>query len=121
MAAKYGEINEIAFALACAYMPGPLTLILKKKAGVDTGIAKGIDTIGIRIPNDAFCLALAKEFGRPITTTSANKAGVQPERSVTGIMEQLGDNARQRARETFNIDRTVAQLAQLLQKYVDRE
>ncbi|OGG59899.1 threonylcarbamoyl-AMP synthase [Candidatus Kaiserbacteria bacterium RIFCSPHIGHO2_01_FULL_56_24] len=94
MAAKYGEINEIAFALACAYMPGPLTLILKKKAGVDTGIAKGIDTIGIRIPNDAFCLALAKEFGRPITTTSANKAGVQPERSVTGIMEQLGDNAR---------------------------
>ena len=36
-------------------------------------------------------------------------------------MRQLGDNARQRARETFNIDRTVAQLAQLLQKYVDRE
>lgn len=94
MAVKYGEINEVAFALAFAYLPGPLTLILKKKAGIDTGIAKGIETIGIRIPNDAFCLALAKEFGRPITTTSANKAGMQPERSVAGIIEQIGDNSR---------------------------
>ncbi len=32
-------------------------------------------------------------------------------------MRQLGDNARQRAQETFNIDHTVAQLTQLLQKY----
>lgn len=34
-------------------------------------------------------------------------------------MLRLGDNARQRAKETFNIDRTVTQLTQLLQKYVD--
>lgn len=93
MAAKYGDINEIAFALACAYMPGPLTLILKKKEGIDTGIGKGMETFGIRIPDNQFCLNLAKEFGRPYTTTSANAAGEPPMRSVQKIIEQLGKRA----------------------------
>jgi L-threonylcarbamoyladenylate synthase len=90
MAAEYGEINEMAFALACAYMPGPLTLIVKKKTGIDTGIANGIETFGIRIPDNRFCLDLAKEFGKPFTTTSANIAGEPSMRSIAEIVEQLG-------------------------------
>lgn len=93
MAAKYGEISETAFALACAHMPGPLTLILKKREGFDTGIAKDMDTFGIRIPDNRFCLDLAKEFGRPFTTTSANAAGEPSKRSVQEIIEQLGEKA----------------------------
>lgn len=93
MAAEYGEVNEMALALTSAYMPGPLTLILKKKPECQTGILKDIDTFGFRMPNNGFCLDLAREFGRPYTTTSANLAGAQPEHSPEKIIAQLGERA----------------------------
>jgi len=90
MVEKYSEMNEQARKLAGAFLPGPLTLILKKRKGTETGIARGIDTIGIRIPAHPFCAALAKEFAGPITATSANRSGERPERSVKKILAQLG-------------------------------
>lgn len=93
MANRYGEVHEKAFALMCAYMPGPLSLVLKKRPSVDTGIGKGIDTFCIRIPDNRFCLDLAHAFGRPYTTTSANCAGMEPARDVASILKQLGEKA----------------------------
>lgn len=93
MAAEYGEVNEMAFALACAHLPGPLSLILRKRPTIDTGIARGIDTFGIRIPDNQFCLELARAFGKPYTTTSANVSGMAPLRSVEVILAQLGEKA----------------------------
>lgn len=94
MAERYGYVNDSARILAEAFLPGPLTLILKKKDGIETGIAKGIDTFGIRIPDNAFCRALVERFGGPITTTSANRAGMMPMTTIDAITEQLGENAR---------------------------
>ncbi len=91
MAAQYGEVNEMALALASAYMPGPITLILRKKQGTTIAMCEGRDEFGFRIPNNAFCLNLASEFGRPYTTTSANLAGAKPLRSPEKILAQLGD------------------------------
>lgn len=93
MAAQYGEVNEIAFALACAYLPGPLSLILKKRVAITTGIARGIDTFGIRIPDNRFCIELARQLGKPYTTTSANESGKEPTRTADGILAQLGERA----------------------------
>ena len=90
MIAKYAEAPDMARMLAKEFLPGPLTLILKKKAGIKTGIARGISKIGFRIPDNKFCLALAKKFGKPITTTSANKSGRKTERTVGAILKQLG-------------------------------
>ena len=92
MAEQYAEVTPTARALARAYMPGALTLILKKKDGIATGVARGFETFGIRIPDNAFCLALAKKFGKPYTTTSANVSGQKSERDVDTILQQLGDN-----------------------------
>lgn len=94
MASKYGEVNETADKLARAFLPGPLTLILKKKEGVETGIGRERKTFGIRIPDNQFCRDLALEFGKPFTTTSANIAGATPERSVEKILAQLGGRAQ---------------------------
>lgn len=93
MAERYARVDNIARELAKAFWPGPLTLILKKRPEFDEGIARGIDTIGIRIPQHPFCLALAREFGGPITTTSANRSGKKPEQSVEEILTQLGDGS----------------------------
>ncbi len=93
VAETYGEVTETARTLAEKFLPGPLALVLQKKQGIEGGIARGMDTLGIRIPNHAFCLALAQKFGKPYTTTSANIAGKLPERSVDHILEQLGEGA----------------------------
>lgn len=93
MAEQYAEVDDLARMLAKEFWPGALTLICKKQKGVEEGIARDIETIGIRIPAHPFCLALVRELGRPITTTSANKAGEAPEVSVQKILVQLGDAA----------------------------
>jgi L-threonylcarbamoyladenylate synthase len=94
MAAEFGEVNDVARKLAEKFLPGPLTIILKKKEGVESGIARGTDAIGIRIPNNEFCLNLARSYGKPFTTTSANLSGVLTASTVEEILEQLGDKAK---------------------------
>lgn len=91
MAEEYAEINDAARKLAARFLPGPLTLILKKKPGIEGGIARGMDTIGIRIPKNDFCIELVRTFGKPVTTPSANKAGMPPAPSLAEIITQLGE------------------------------
>ena len=92
---EIGQMNTFAHLIGKQHFPGPLTLIVKKKAILETGIVRGIETIGIRVPDNLFCLELASHFGRPYTATSANKSGSAPERSIENILEQLGKSAAQ--------------------------
>ena len=55
-------------------LPGPYTLILKVKDGVARNVAPGLDTLGVRIPDHWFS-KIVGELGKPVVTTSANKAG----------------------------------------------
>ncbi len=89
MAEKYAEITDDARLLAERLPQGQVTCILRKKVGFDTGIMAGIATFGFRIPDNEFCIRLVREFGRPITATSANVSGQKPEREVEAILEQL--------------------------------
>lgn len=93
-AEAYAEISPLGRRLAEAFLPGPLTLVFKKKPSVTTGIGHNLSSIGVRIPNHAFCLALAREFGTPFTTTSANISGAESPSTFEGIEKQLGANTR---------------------------
>ena len=93
MAERFAEVNELARSLAEKFLPGPLTLVLKKNIQASSGIAKGMDTLGFRIPKNDFCLALPRRFGAPYTTTSANVAGDTAMRNVQAILVQLGERA----------------------------
>jgi len=92
MAAEYAEISNDARLLIKEF-GGSVTLILKKKTGIDSGIAKNIETFGIRIPNHPLCIEMCRAFGKPITATSANVAGMRPERSVDAILAQLRESS----------------------------
>lgn len=92
MAEQYAELDTRARLLAERFLPGPLTLILKKKDGATGGIARDMATIGIRIPASDFCLSLARAFG-PFTTTSANVSGMPSGQTVDDILTQLGTRA----------------------------
>jgi L-threonylcarbamoyladenylate synthase len=81
--------------LARAFLPGPLTLVFEKKVELKTGIAHNLSTIGVRIPKNRFCLALAQAFGKPYTTTSANVSNEKPLATVQEILAQLEDRAHE--------------------------
>ena len=66
-------LNRNALRLAEALLPGPLTLIVKSRVAMQGITYRG--TIGIRIPDNAFALALLRKLQKPITATSANISG----------------------------------------------
>lgn len=88
----YVQMSETARELARKF-GGAVTLVMKKKQGLDSGIARGLDTFGFRIPSNAFCISFAQNFGGPITATSANKSGMISARRVEDILTQLGASA----------------------------
>lgn len=91
MAGEYVELNDAARILADKFLPGPLTLVLMAKDNVVKALIPDKDTLGIRVPDNSFCLKLVKEFGKPIVTTSANKSGEKiPSNNPLEIAEYLG-------------------------------
>ena len=66
------EIPPIFYPIANKYLPGALTLILKKNDKINDLATANFQTIGIRIPNNEFILKLIEKIGEPILGTSAN-------------------------------------------------
>ena len=93
-AAKYARINDIARYLAAHFLPGALTIVLPKKEVIPSMLVAGLETVGIRIPDNKVIIDLAGKTGRPITTTSANISGRPTPYSVAEIMAQLGGDVR---------------------------
>lgn len=94
MAERFGAVDTLTRRLASDLPKGKISFILPKK-NASTGILKDIGTFGFRIPDSALCEAMVRAFGGPITATSANAAGEEPQRSVDAILAQLGSGADQ--------------------------
>ncbi len=70
------EIGTGARALATAFWPGPLTLVLPKRgAELPDAVTAGLDTVAIRVPAHPLARALLAAFGGPIVGPSANPSG----------------------------------------------
>ncbi|WP_295989464.1 L-threonylcarbamoyladenylate synthase [uncultured Alistipes sp.] len=53
----------------------PLTLILPGAAGVAANLVPEEGTLGVRVPDHAFCSSMLRAFGRPVVSTSVNISG----------------------------------------------
>ncbi|MCF0151177.1 MAG: threonylcarbamoyl-AMP synthase [Firmicutes bacterium] len=69
------EFPPMARALAEALWPGPMTLVLKKKAVVPDETTGGLATVAIRMPASKAALKLITKSGCPIAAPSANLSG----------------------------------------------
>lgn len=69
MAAEYTRIDNRAFRLLKQYLPGPYTFILPSSTTLPK-VFKGRRSVGIRVPDNPVALALARELGHPLMTTS---------------------------------------------------
>lgn len=68
-------VPEIAYKLWDTFSPGPLTIILPKIDKLPLTTTAGLQTVGIRIPNNKLALELIRRSGCPIAAPSANSSG----------------------------------------------
>ena len=74
-AEDYAYTTELYYKLAEAFMPGPLTVILKSKDSVPEKTRGGLDTVAVRCPESYVARMLIKHSNTPIAAPSANLSG----------------------------------------------
>lgn len=92
MVETIAEPNDVARKLYDAFLPGPLTIILKKKPIVPALLTSGLTTIGVRIPDSPITQALSRIVPVPYTTPSANISGGATPYSAQGAISQIGQH-----------------------------
>ncbi len=84
--------NATAQLLAAVLWPGPLTLVLPRRAGCPVALltGAGLDTLAVRVPAHEPALALLRAVGRPVAAPSANRSGKVSPTTAADVMEELG-------------------------------
>jgi L-threonylcarbamoyladenylate synthase len=87
-----GKFSSVAKALAKAFWPGPLTLVIERSAScaISQLCSAGLDSVALRVPNHPVALALMKEAGRPIAAPSANRSGRISPTTAEHVRRSLG-------------------------------
>lgn len=85
---KYGFVDEGTQRVIDKFMPGKMTIVLKRLESVDPRNVSGKDTIGIRIPDSSFVLFLIDQTG-PLSVTSANLSGHENTTNEKEVLAQL--------------------------------
>jgi L-threonylcarbamoyladenylate synthase len=86
------DVPDVARALAAAFWPGPLTLVLRKRPGrVADEATGGRPTVGLRVPDHPVALALLDAFGGGIAAPSANRFGRVSPTTAAHVRADLAD------------------------------
>ncbi len=89
MAEEYVDINDMADNLYENYLPGPITVISMSKGSLVPPVVSIQGAVGVRYPDYNFTLDLIKEFGKPITATSANVSYKSPPYNIDQLIKDL--------------------------------
>ena len=81
------DISEVALKLASRFWPGPLTILVPKRADLPESVSAA-STVGVRVPDHEIARALLRAAG-PMAVTSANMSGAQSPVSAQEVYEQL--------------------------------
>lgn len=89
------KVPDYASALATAYWPGPMTLILERSELAKDFVTGNQDSVGLRVPNHPVALELLNEFvklgGKGIAAPSANRFGKVSPTTAKAVSEELGN------------------------------
>lgn len=86
--------DDRARAVAKAFWPGPLTIILprKRECAVSELAGAGLPTLAVRVPVHPVAQALLKKAGVPVAAPSANKSGEPSATTPRHVLASLGEN-----------------------------
>ncbi|OGS39971.1 MAG: threonylcarbamoyl-AMP synthase [Euryarchaeota archaeon RBG_13_31_8] len=85
---KIAYVDDKSRCLIKTFLPGKLTIVLRKKKIVSDLITAGLNKVAIRIPDNKIALDLLSKFG-PITATSANIHDKKPPVNIDDISMQF--------------------------------
>lgn len=111
LAASWPREAEV---LAARYWPGPLAIVLPKQEQVPDRVTAGLPTVGVRIPRNAWALALLEEAAVPIAAPSANRFTELSPTTAQHVRDSLGtaiDYVLDGGPATVGIESTVISLA----------
>jgi L-threonylcarbamoyladenylate synthase len=92
-AAEFAELDDRSRRLAKRFWPGPLTLVLKRRADCAISLlaSAGLDTVALRVPAHPAAHALLAAAARPIAAPSANRSGRVSPTNADHVRAELGD------------------------------
>jgi L-threonylcarbamoyladenylate synthase len=92
-AERIAEVSDEARALAGAFWPGPLTLVLPLKAGhgLSPLVTAGLPTVALRVPAHPSMQAVLRAAGCPVAAPSANPSGQISATTAEHVIAGLGD------------------------------
>jgi L-threonylcarbamoyladenylate synthase len=85
------EWPSLAEKLARAFWPGPLTLVVRKRASVPAIVTAGLDTVGLRMPAHPLAMEFLREARVPIAAPSANRFTELSPVAAEHVRASLGD------------------------------
>ena len=85
-------LDARARQLAAAFWPGPLTMVLPKRAEAQlaAAVTAGLDTVALRCPAHGVMRAVLAETGLPLAAPSANRSGAVSPTSAAHVAASLG-------------------------------
>ena len=83
------EIPPMAEKLMAAFLPGPMTLILRRQSIVPDRITGGLDTVGVRMPESAAARAMIRVAGVPVAAPSANISGRPSPTTAASVLRDM--------------------------------
>lgn len=86
----YG-ITDTEKTLMDAFWPGPFTIILKSNNTLPKDVTAGLDTVGVRMPDNDIALSIIEKCNIPIAAPSANISGRPSGTNISDIFEELND------------------------------
>ena len=88
--ANYAQVSNFAFKIMRRHLPGPYTFVLEATRVVPDLLTTKQKTVGIRIPENPIALAIVRELGHPLVTTSANVSGEETYQDPKEIEDAMG-------------------------------
>ncbi len=94
-AERLALFDDRALRLAAAFWPGPLTLVLPRRAdaGLAPAVSAGLPTIALRCPAHPVMRALLATLGLPLAAPSANRSGGVSPTTAAHVARSLGADA----------------------------
>lgn len=89
-AARYARLSDRDRAFIERFLPGPVTVVCKRRSTLPSILTAGRDRVGIRIPDHGLAIELLEAIS-PITATSANRSGTESVTDPTELAPSLRD------------------------------
>ena len=92
--AQFGRVARAVPAsvqrLIDAFWPGPLTLVLPKRAALPLEVTAGLSTVAVRMPGHPVARRLLRAFGGPLAAPSANRFGRISPTTARAVRKEFG-------------------------------